>query len=198
MVPGGPLVQEPLAEGVSRLAEDDVEGGLVEVSEVGSEAFGGAEGAADLFDGGAVAGLRLDAGADGDSDDAADEGREGEDGVLDVYGVLLTVGPGGEVVGGVGFGEGLGDGGGEEVVPGGVFFGEPAGGGMHDDLLFGVGFGAPGVELPGGAEAGREDDGPEGVADRVDDGGGGGVDVDVAVPVAEDVCGLVEALGFGG
>ena len=39
------------------------------------------------------------------------------------------------------------DGGGEEFVPVGVVGGEPAGGGVHDELLFGVGFFAPGVEL---------------------------------------------------
>ena len=38
--------------GVAGLAEDEVEGGVVEVGEVGGEALGGAEGAADLFDGG--------------------------------------------------------------------------------------------------------------------------------------------------
>ena len=71
MVPGGELVHEPGADGVAGLAEDDVEGGVVEVAEVGGEALGGAEGAADLFDGGAVAGLGLEAGAGGDADDGA-------------------------------------------------------------------------------------------------------------------------------
>ena len=56
MVPGGPLVHEPGAGGVAGLAEDYVEGGVVEVGEVGGEALGGAEVAANLFDGGGVAG----------------------------------------------------------------------------------------------------------------------------------------------
>ena len=46
----------------------------------------------------------------------------------------------------MGFDEAVFYGGGEEVIPGGVGLGEPAGGGVHDDLLFGVGFFAPGVE----------------------------------------------------
>ncbi len=39
-----------------------------EVREVGGEALGGPEGAADLFDGGAVAGLGLGAGAGGEAE----------------------------------------------------------------------------------------------------------------------------------
>ena len=104
--------------------------------------------------------------------------------------------------GGVGFDEAVFDGGGEEVVPVGVAGGEPAGGGVEDDLLFGVGFFAPGVELgefgAGEVGFGGEEHGPEGVAGGVDDGGGGAVGVDVAVPVAEEVGGLVEAFGVGG
>ena len=70
-----------------------------------------------------------------------------EDGMLDVDGVGLAVAPLAEVEGGVGFDEAVVDGGGEEVVPVGVVRGEPAGGGVHDELLFGVGLFAPGVEL---------------------------------------------------
>jgi len=74
VVPGGELVHEPGAEGVAGLAEDEVQGGVVEVAEVYGEAFGGAEGSADLFDGGRVAALGVGAGAGGYSEDAADEG----------------------------------------------------------------------------------------------------------------------------
>ncbi len=102
MVPGGPLVHEPGAERVAGLAEDEVEGGVVEVGEVGGEALGGAEGAADLFDGGVVAALGLDAGAGGDSDEALEEWGLAVDGVFDVDGVELAVAPVAEVGGGVG------------------------------------------------------------------------------------------------
>ena len=102
MVPGGPLVHEPGAGGVGGFAEDEVEGAVVEVGEVGGEALGGTEGAADLFDGGVVAALRLDAGAGGDSDEALEESGLAVDGVLDVDGVELAVAPLAEVGGGVG------------------------------------------------------------------------------------------------
>ncbi len=122
LVPGGPLVHEPGAEGVGGLAEDEVEGAVVQVGEVGGEALGGAEGAADLFDGDVVAALRLDAGADGDSDEALEERGAAVDGVIDLDGMELAVVPLAEVGGGVGGGETLGDGDGEEVVPCGVRF----------------------------------------------------------------------------
>ena len=57
----------PGAGWVSGLAEDEVQGGVVEVGEVGGETLGGAEGAAYLLDGGSVSALRLDAGAGGES-----------------------------------------------------------------------------------------------------------------------------------
>ncbi len=204
------MVEEPEARWVSGLAEDQVEGGVVEVGEVGSEAFGWAEGAVYLFDGGAVSALRLDAGANGELNDALEYGREDVDRVLDVDGVGFAVLPAGEVGGGVGFVEAAVDGGGEEFVPVGVRGGQPACGGMHDELLGDVGFFAPGVELPdwggwgagvrvvvgGGAEFWCEDEGPEGVAGGIDDGGGRGVGAYVAVPVAEEVGGLVEASVF--
>ena len=57
VIPGGPLVHEPGAEGVGGLAEDEVEGAVVEVGQVGGEALGGTEGAADLLDGDVVAAL---------------------------------------------------------------------------------------------------------------------------------------------
>ena len=149
VVPDGPLAHEPGAGGVSGLAEDDVEGAVVEVGEVGGEAFGGAEAAAYLLDGGVVASLRLDAGAGGSADEELQQGRLVEDGVLDVDGIGLTVAPFRKVGGGVGAVEALADGGGEEVVPGGVFGGEPAGGSVHDEPLFGVGLLVPDVELGG-------------------------------------------------
>ena len=74
VIPGGPLVHEPGAEGVGGLAEDQVEGAVVEVGQVGGEALGGTEGAAYLFDGNVVAALGLDAGADGDADEALEYG----------------------------------------------------------------------------------------------------------------------------
>ena len=213
MVPGGPLVHEPGAEGVGGFAEDEVEGAVVEVGEVGGEALGGAEGAADLFDGDVVAALRLDAGADGDSDEALEEGGPAVDGVIDFNGAELAVAPLAEVGGSVGDGETLGDGDGKEVVPCGVIFGEPAGGGVHDEPFFGVGLVAPGVEGCGGKGLGLcgfslgygvrlggglgvEKEGPEGGSGGDDDGGGCGVGVYGAVPGAEEVGGLVEALGF--
>ena len=103
VVPGGPLIHEPGAGGVAGLAEDYVEGGVVEVGEVGGEALGGAEVAADLFDGGGVAGLGLGAGAGGDADDGGDKGREGVEGTLDIDGMKRAILPLGEVGGGVGF-----------------------------------------------------------------------------------------------
>ncbi len=122
--------------------------------------------------------------------------------MLDVYGVGLAVGPLGEVLGGVGFGEGLVDGACEEIVPFGVFVGEPAGRGVEDDLLLGVGLFAPDVDLRefGGVEAGArgEEHGPEDGAGSVYDVGGRAGDVDEAVPLAENVSGLMEALGIGG
>ena len=191
------------------MAQDEVQGGVVEVGEVRGETLRGAEGAAYLLDSGSVSALRLDAGAGGELDDALEYGREAVDGVLDIDRVRLAVLPLEEVRGGVGFVEAAVDGGGEEFVPVGVGGGEPAGGGVHDELLGDVGFFAPGVELPercgwsagvrvvvgGGAEFWREDEGPEGFAGGVDDGGGCGVGVYVAVPVAEKVGGLMETLG---
>ena len=109
MIPGGPLVHEPWAEGVGGFAEDQVEGAVVEVGEVGGEALGGAEGVADLLDGDVVAALRLDAGADGDSDEALEERRLAVDGVIDLDGAELAVAPLAEVGGGVGDGEALFD-----------------------------------------------------------------------------------------
>ena len=117
MISGGLLVHESWAEGVGGFAEDEVEGAVVEVGEIGSGALGGAEGAADLFDGDVVAALRLDAGADGDSDEALQEGGLAVDGVIDFNGVELAVAPLAEIGGCLGEGETLGDGGGEEVVP---------------------------------------------------------------------------------
>ncbi len=105
VVPGGPLVHEPVTGGVAGLAEDYVEGGVVEVGEVGGEALGGAEVAADLFDGGGVAGLGLSAGSGGDADDGGDKGGEVEERILDVDGVERAVLPFGEASGGVGFDE---------------------------------------------------------------------------------------------
>ncbi len=122
--------------------------------------------------------------------------------MLDVYGVGLAVGPVGEVLRGEGCDEAVFDGGGEEVVPLGVAAGEPAGRGVEDDLFFGVGFLTPDVELVGFADGevgfGGEEHGPEGVAGGVDDGGGYAVGVDVAVPGAEEIGGLLEAFGVGG
>ena len=73
---------------------------------------------------------------------------------------------------------------------------------MEDYLLLGEGFFVPNVELGQffGVEAGfgGEDHGPEDAAGGVDDGGGGAGGVDEAVPLAEDVGGLVKALGVGG
>src|SRR6266702_5569680 len=125
-VPGGPLAEEPGAGGIGRLAEDEVEGGVVEVGEIGGEALGGAEGAAYLFDRGAVSALRLDAGSDGEADEALEDGRLAEDGVLDVYRVGFAVLPFTEVGGGVGFVDAPVDGVGDEIVQRGVAFGAPA------------------------------------------------------------------------
>ena len=119
---------------------------MVEVGEVGGEALGGAEGAADLFDGDVVAALGLDAGAGGNADEALEESGLAVDGVFDVDGLELAVAPCAEIGGGVGDAEAVVDGFGEEVVPCGEVFGEPAGWGVHDEPLFGVGFVEPGVE----------------------------------------------------
>ena len=196
--PCGELVHVPRADGVSGLAEDEVEGGVVEVGEVCGEALGGAEGTADLLDGGGVSADGMGCGAGGDADDAADERGDGEDGVFDVDGVDFAVGPLGEIGWSVGFVEGFIYGGGEEVVPVGIGVGEPAGGGVDDDLLFGVGHLMPVVELPGGAEFGDEDHGPELDSCDVYDGWRGAAGVYATFPVAEDVCGLVETFGVGG
>jgi len=74
VVPGGPLIHEPGAHGVGGFAEDEVEGAVVEVGEVGGEALGGAEAVAYLFDGDVVAALGLDAGAGWNSDEALEDG----------------------------------------------------------------------------------------------------------------------------
>ena len=150
VVPGGPLIHEPGADGICGFAENQVEGAVVEVGEVGGEALGGSEAAAYLFDGSVVAALGLDASAGWDGDEALEERGLAVDGVLDFNGVELAVAPFAEVGGGAGDAEAVDDGGGEEVVPCGVVFGEPAGGGVHDEPLFGVGFVAPGVEGRGG------------------------------------------------
>ena len=209
VVPGGELVEEPGAGGVAGLAEDEVEGAVVEVGEVGGEALGGAEGAADLLDGGAVAALRAGRRCRwGRRGGGARSGGLGEEGVLDVEGVDGAVAPVGEVGGGVGVGEAVGDGGGEEVVPGGVGGGEPAGGGVHEELLVGVGLfapvrrgtsdlpsaGAPG--LADGFEVGGKEERPEGGVGAGDDGGGRRVGVHAAVPGAEEVGGLVKSLAL--
>lgn len=73
-VPGWPLVHEPWADRIAGLAEDDVQGGAVEVGEVGSETLGRAEGAANLFDGGGIAALRLCADSGGYADEALQQG----------------------------------------------------------------------------------------------------------------------------
>ncbi len=204
------MVHEPGAHGVRGFAEDEVEGAAVEVGEVGGEALGGAEGAAYLFDGDVVAALRLDAGAGGDADEFLQERGLAVDGVFDFDGTELAVAPFGEVEGRAGGAKALGDGGGEEVVPSGVVFGEPASGSVHDEPLFGVGFVAPGVEGGGGdgvfagagfgvlwGSLGVDEEGPEGGAGGDDDGGGRGVRVYDAVPVAEEVGGLMEMLVGG-
>ena len=69
--------------------------------------------------------------------------------MLDVEGVDGAVAPFGEVGGGSGFGEGVGDGGGEEVVPVGEALGEPARRGVLQELFEGVVLGVPGVEFGG-------------------------------------------------
>ena len=56
-VPGLPLIHVVGAEQVTGLASDGIQGGLVEVGEIGSVAFGGTEGAAHLLDGETAAGL---------------------------------------------------------------------------------------------------------------------------------------------
>ena len=122
---------------------------MIEVGEVGGEAFGGAEAAANLLDGGVVAALQMRAGAGGAADEELENGRLAEDGVLDVDWVDFAVVPVFEVEGCVGVVEALDYSGGEEVVPCGVFGGEPASGSMHDEPLFGVGLFAPDVEQGG-------------------------------------------------
>ena len=91
VIPGGPLIHKPRACWVAGLAEDEVEGAGVEVGEVGGEALGGAEGAADLFDGGVVAALGLDACSGGEADEALEDRGLAVDGVLDVDGVEVAV-----------------------------------------------------------------------------------------------------------
>lgn len=147
--PGGELVEEPGAGWVAGLAQDEVEGRVVGVGEVGGEAFRGAKAAANLLDGGAVARLWVRAGADGDAEEVLEDGGGGEERVLDVDGVLLAITPVCEVGWGVLGGEAPVDGGGEEVVPGLVLAGEPAVWGVLDEELFGKGALAPGVEVPG-------------------------------------------------
>ena len=71
--PGLELVHVPGAGGVAGLAEYQVEGGSVGVTEVGGKALGGAEGVADLLDGGEVAALRLRAGPGGYAEQEAGE-----------------------------------------------------------------------------------------------------------------------------
>src|SRR5665213_1648519 len=72
-VPGWPLVHEPGAGWVAGLAEDDIESGVIEIGEVGGEALGGAEGAANLLDSGGVAALRLGSGSSGHADETLEQ-----------------------------------------------------------------------------------------------------------------------------
>ena len=83
--------------GVGGLAGDEVEGGGVPVAGGGGEALGGAEGVADLADGGGVAGLGDGAGADWGAEERVDERGGGEDGVIDLDGVVWAVAEAGEV-----------------------------------------------------------------------------------------------------
>ena len=56
MIPVVPLVVEVRAEKISGLAVHDVQSAVIEIGEVDSEALGGSEIAARLFDGRAVSG----------------------------------------------------------------------------------------------------------------------------------------------
>ena len=149
VIPDGPLVHEPGAGGVAGLAEDDVQGAVVEVGEVGGEALGGTEAAGDLLDGGVVAALRLRAGADGLAYEELKDRGLAEDGVFDVDGIGVSVAPFTDVQWRAGAAETFGYGGRQEVVPCGVFGGKPAGGSVHDEPLLGVGLFSPDVELGG-------------------------------------------------
>ena len=89
VIPGGPLVHEPGAERVGGLAENKIEGAVVEVGEVGDEALGGTEGAAYLLDGEPASGLIVQAGPA----PAANERQAAEHGMFDVDGRELAPSP---------------------------------------------------------------------------------------------------------
>jgi hypothetical protein len=201
-VPLGELIHEPGTERIAGLTEDEVECGVIEVAEVDGEALGWSKDMTDLLDCSEIAALRLRAGASGYPEDTLDKGRDGVDGVLDIYGVGFAVGPLREILGSVGLNEGVVDSGGEEVVPFGIFVWEPASGSMEDDLFFGIGLFTPDIELGElrcrKAGAGSQEQGPEDTAGGIDNGGRGAVDVDAAVPFAEDIGGLMETFGVGG
>jgi len=204
------LVEVVVAGGVSGLAGGDVGLGGFGVGEVGGEAFARAEVEAGCVDGGGVAGVGLQAGAGGDAEEAAEEAVAAQDGVGDFYGVDGAVGPAGEIGGGVVVAQGLGYGGGEEVVPVGVSGRKPAGGGVLEQEFEGGVALVPGVERREGfgLAFGRravvgfdlrsEQHRPELGAGGGDDGGGGGIERHVAVEVAEEVGGLMEAFGVLG
>src|SRR5208283_5840995 len=85
MEPALELIHVPRAGGVAGLAEDEVESRAVGIAEAGGEALRGAEGVAGLLDGGEVAALGLRTGAGGHAEEEArQQSRVGEDGVLDV------------------------------------------------------------------------------------------------------------------
>ncbi len=106
----------------------------------------------------------------------------------------------------MGVDETAGDGGGEEFVPVGKAGGSQRSGVCMMSLFGGVDLLAPGVELPQRngiplgvgvqlcAEARFEQELPEGVACGDDDGRRRRVGIDDAVPVAQEVGGLVETL----
>jgi len=108
-VPSGPLIHEPRAGGVAGLAENDVQGGVVKVGEIGRETLGRAEAAAYLLDRGGVAALRLRAGSGGSTNQVFEQRRLREEGVLDIYGMGLAVLPFREVGRSMGFRETIAD-----------------------------------------------------------------------------------------
>src|ERR1700733_9035667 len=107
VIPGGPLIHEKGTQRVGGFAEDEVQGAVVEIGEVGGEALGGAEAAAYLLDRDVIATLRLQPGAGGHAEDALKNGRLAVDGVLDVAGSELAVVPLGQVDWSMVVGEGL-------------------------------------------------------------------------------------------
>ena len=113
--------------------------------------------------------------------------------MLDIDNVPAAVGPLTDVGGCFAVLHSIAHGGGEERVPVFVIGWEPCGLGVHHNFFLSKPVFAPVVVAGEVAELGLKDQGPERGAGLVDDGCGGGVGGESAIPTAHEVGGLTHA-----